>query len=662
MTAGDNMVEGCLLKKGEGMVRGSGEGGLLKKGGDMVRGSGDTILRNKKEKLHGRAFYESIGGPKFVLAPMVDQSEFAWRMLSRSFIHPSSQRDLVAYTPMLHARMFSETSKFRDSHFQPLRSSLSSPLPPSPLPPVYLDGNPSIDRPLFVQFCANSPTDLLSAARYVAPFCDAVDLNLGCPQGIARKGKYGAFLQEDPDLIYALINTLHKELDVPVTAKIRILETKEKTLQYAKKVLSAGASILTVHGRTREMKGHKTGLADWSVIRYLREQLPKETVLFANGNVLRKEDIEECLEMTGADGVMSAEGNLYDPAIFSEAPKVGEEGREFWRGVDGRGGWRMDAVMRRYMDIIYRFVLEVEPPVREPLFLPSDSERTAGAISLSSLVTGTELHSQNSNGTATTKRKLNSAPLGGCDEPQSPASKRYKIIPPPTNPPHSAPNSNSALQSECESPQTKTDLKPQKNKARAAKTTSPNLLAMQPHLFKLLRPLVAKHHNVRDALARSRAGDIEAFENVLKLVETACKIGLTEYHATGGSSWEAEMEEDLAAQKAKVKSADVKVKEGEEIGEMDESSIETVRACKRPWWVVQPYVRPLPKEALAKGSLTLSKKEREALRRTGDPFVDLEKIEGKGGHMDVERVGEAEGQGKGEGEKVEIPKDGLVCG
>ncbi len=27
-------------------------------------------------KLHGRAFYESIGSPKLILAPMVDRSEF----------------------------------------------------------------------------------------------------------------------------------------------------------------------------------------------------------------------------------------------------------------------------------------------------------------------------------------------------------------------------------------------------------------------------------------------------------------------------------------------------------------------------------------------------------------------------------------------------------
>ncbi|KAH7417647.1 hypothetical protein BKA64DRAFT_740119 [Cadophora sp. MPI-SDFR-AT-0126] len=626
MTANDTVLDGAV-KNADTII--------------MHNGMGETIGEQKKGKLHGRAFYESIGSPKFVLAPMVDQSEFAWRMLSRSFIPTSSQRDLVAYTPMLHARMFSETPKFRDGHFQPFRGSLSSPTPPSPLPPLFLDGNPSFDRPLFVQFCANNPSELLSAAKYVAPFCDAVDLNLGCPQGIARKGKYGAFLQEDHDLIYQLINTLHKELDVPVTAKIRILDTREKTLEYAKKVLSAGASILTVHGRTREMKGHKTGLADWSVIRYLRERLPKETVLFANGNILKKEDIDKCLEATGVDGVMSAEGNLYDPAIFSEAPPVGEEGREYWRGVDGRGGWRMDAVCRRYMDIIYKYVLEVEPPKREPLYLPSDPEPEPESASIPAVE---DPAIQPMNGEASTKRKAST------DQTPPSTSKRQKT-----------------------------------NGPKKEKSSSPNMLAMQPHLFKLLRPLVAKHHNVRDALARGRAGDIEAFENVLQLVEKVCKEGLREYALSGGESWEVEMRNDTRLKAAKVtldgsgngQDGSGKVmkddqggkEEGEASGEMDESSIETVRACKRPWWVVQPYVRPLPKEALAKGSLTLSKKEKEALRRTGDPFVDLEKVAGNGvvgaGHVEVKRIGEEDqgmGNENGKVEEVEIPKEGLVCG
>ena len=58
------------------------------------------------------------------------------------------------------------------------------------------------DRPLIVQFCGNDPQQILLSAKVLEPYCDAVDINLGCPQDIAKRGKYGAFLQNDWDLIY----------------------------------------------------------------------------------------------------------------------------------------------------------------------------------------------------------------------------------------------------------------------------------------------------------------------------------------------------------------------------------------------------------------------------------------------------------------------------
>ncbi|KAI4868902.1 FMN-linked oxidoreductase [Hypoxylon rubiginosum] len=512
-----------------------------------------------KAKLHGRAFYESIGSPKFVLAPMVDQSEFAWRMLSRSFLTPTENAKLLAYTPMLHARLYEETAKYRESHFEatrPLKSTPSGSAPsPTPAssnaeepssPTPFLDGNPAIDRPLFVQFCANDPEHLLGAAKLVAPYCDAVDLNLGCPQGIARRGHYGAFLQEDQELVYNLINTLHKNLPVPVTAKIRILDTKEDTLAYAKNVLAAGASIITVHGRRREQKGHITGVADWQFLRYLRENLPKETVIFANGNILQHGDLEQCLEATGADAVMSAEGNLSDPAIFAQPPSPGQEGREYWRGKDGKGGYRIDAVFRRYMDIIHKYVLQHEPPTRRPLFVTGDDESWL----------------------AESKKK-------DAEEEEGPARKKRK----------------------------------KDGGGKHEKCTSPNLVAIRPHLFHLLRHFISRHTDIRDALARCHAGDVPAIEKVLDMVERRVAEGLIEYERTEGKS--VEEPESEPQSKAEDSKASTEPPKTEDVEYDPESSVATVKKCKRPWWIAQPIVRPLPKEALANGSISLSKKEKK---------------------------------------------------
>lgn len=162
----------------------------------------------------------------------------------------------------------------------------------------------------------------MTAAKLVEHECDAVDLNLGCPQYIAKKGRYGSFLQEDWETIYKLIATLHKELIVPVTAKIRVFESVEKTVEYAKMIESAGAQMLAVHGRLREQKGHHTGLADWTKIKAVKEAV--NIPVIANGNILYHDDLQDCLDQTSADGIMSAEGNLFNPSLFasSELPPM----------------------------------------------------------------------------------------------------------------------------------------------------------------------------------------------------------------------------------------------------------------------------------------------------------------------------------------------------
>ncbi|KAF0695436.1 Aste57867_13724 [Aphanomyces stellatus] len=252
-----------------------------------------TIDQASKAAVRERAIaqgwklYNDLHQPKRIVAPMVDQSELAFRMLTRKY-----GADLC-YTPMFHARMFQEDATYRATAWQ---------VEPK-------------DRPLFVQFCGNNPDVVLNAARYVEHDCDAVDLNLGCPQGIAKKGRYGAFLMHEPEVVRTIVEKLSANLSCPVSCKIRLLPKYEDTLAFANMLIDAGCCWLVVHGRTKEMNKHLVRECDWDSIARLKQDLP--IPVFANGGVECDDDVERCMEHTNVQGVMSSEGILELPALFA---------------------------------------------------------------------------------------------------------------------------------------------------------------------------------------------------------------------------------------------------------------------------------------------------------------------------------------------------------
>lgn len=228
----------------------------------------------------------SLPTRKVVCAPMVDQSELAFRMLCRKYGAG------VCYTPMMNSKIFVQNSHYRKEKF---------------------NTNPQ-DRPLVVQFCGNDPDILLAAARMVENDCDAIDLNLGCPQGIARKGNYGSFLLTETDLLKNIVSTLHNSLKVPVTCKIRLLPEMEDTLALCHALEDAGCQLLTVHGRTRFQNKQTVGSCDWDKIKEIKQAL--KIPVMANGGIGNLADLNACMDATGVDGVMSSEALLENPCLF----------------------------------------------------------------------------------------------------------------------------------------------------------------------------------------------------------------------------------------------------------------------------------------------------------------------------------------------------------
>ncbi|KAM6557994.1 hypothetical protein CsatA_027233 [Cannabis sativa] len=231
--------------------------------------------------------WKRLGGPKLIVAPMVDNSELPFRLLCRKYGAEA------AYTPMLHSRIFTETEKYRNLEFTTCKE----------------------DRPLFVQFCANDPDILLEAAKRVEPYCDYVDINLGCPQRIAKRGNYGAFLMDNLPLVKSLVEKLALNLEVPVSCKIRLFPNLQDTINYARMLEEAGCSLLAVHGRTRDEKDGRKIRANWSSIKAVKESV--RIPVLANGNIRHMDDVHRCLAETGVEGVLSAETLLENPAVFA---------------------------------------------------------------------------------------------------------------------------------------------------------------------------------------------------------------------------------------------------------------------------------------------------------------------------------------------------------
>lgn len=279
-------VEESTWDLGDRVGRGNAEQGF-RDPSTAVAGSGDS---SSSASAHvGRAWehWNKLGAPKLIVAPMMDQSELPFRMLCRKY------GAAAAYTQMFHSRPFALQPGYRRVEFSTCPE----------------------DRPLFVQFGANDPEMLLKAAVIVQEHCDYVDINLGCPQRVAKRGNYGAFLMEDLPLIQSMVTHLATNLTTPVSCKIRIFPDMGETLAYARMLEDAGCSLLAVHGRTREQKDGRATRADWEAIKAVKDAV--RIPVLANGNIRWLEDVHECMNVTGVEGVMSAESLLENPALFA---------------------------------------------------------------------------------------------------------------------------------------------------------------------------------------------------------------------------------------------------------------------------------------------------------------------------------------------------------
>jgi tRNA-dihydrouridine synthase B len=172
-------------------------------------------------------------------------------------------------------------------------------------------------EPVAVQIAGAEPRQMADAARFnVDHGARIIDINMGCPAKKVCNTAAGSALLRDENLVGRIIEAVVDAVDVPVTLKYRTGwdPLHRNAVRVARIAESAGAQLLTLHGRTRACGF--SGNAEYDTIREVKRatRLP----VIANGDIGTAEEARRVLDHTGADGVMIGRAAQGRPWLFRE--------------------------------------------------------------------------------------------------------------------------------------------------------------------------------------------------------------------------------------------------------------------------------------------------------------------------------------------------------
>ncbi len=173
------------------------------------------------------------------------------------------------------------------------------------------------ERPAGVQIFGDEPLTMARAAetalRYEPEF---IDINMGCPAPKVAGNGGGSALMKRPELAAEIVRECVKAVNVPVTVKMRTGWDDEhlNAVELSKMCEDAGASAITVHGRTRvQMYAPPVNI---DMIAKVKSAVGIPVI--GNGDIVDGASAKEMLERTRCDFLMIGRGALGRPWIFRQ--------------------------------------------------------------------------------------------------------------------------------------------------------------------------------------------------------------------------------------------------------------------------------------------------------------------------------------------------------
>lgn len=182
-----------------------------------------------------------------------------------------------------------------------------------------LNGINNLNMVVAVQLFGSNADVISKAAKILTEMYDikVIDINMGCPvPKVAIRSNSGSALLKNPELVREIVSKTVKNVKCPVTVKIRSGwdNSSINAVKIAKVIEEAGASLISVHPRTRS-QGYD-GVADWSIIKKVKENV--NIPVIGNGDIKSVYDAVKMMEETNCDGVMIGRAALGNPYIFKQ--------------------------------------------------------------------------------------------------------------------------------------------------------------------------------------------------------------------------------------------------------------------------------------------------------------------------------------------------------
>ncbi|MDB3976007.1 tRNA dihydrouridine(20/20a) synthase DusA [Gammaproteobacteria bacterium] len=237
---------------------------------------------------------------RFSIAPMMDRTDRHCRYFHRLLTGKS-----LLYTEMLHSNAIikGNTNKLLSYSHE--------------------------EHPLAIQLGGSDPESLAEASVISEEFgYKEINLNVGCPSSKVQKGRFGAILMKEPELVAKCISNMKKSVNIPVTVKCRIgvddMDQDAQLDRFIEQVSFEGCNTFIIHARKAWLKGlspkdnREIPPLNYERVYKLKDKFHHLNIVI-NGGI---KTVEESLEhLNHVDGVMVGREAYDNPLMLNSIDK-----------------------------------------------------------------------------------------------------------------------------------------------------------------------------------------------------------------------------------------------------------------------------------------------------------------------------------------------------